>query len=172
MAAGPPVLGVPAATTAVAFPSQPAASWPCRPGRPGHQEGAMGVAHVGRGPGCTAVWGPRGSQGSTEWQGAGAGAAGLRLRAGWACQWPVGDTSFLTLGTREAGGKAGGASWQVAQSRVYRNQLPQPHRAGTLGGAQGPLWGTCPTPGLQPRPGAARCWLPATAGFVPAFQFQ
>lgn len=60
----------------------------------------MGAAPVGRGPGRTAVWGLRGSRGSAGWQGAGAGAAGLRLRAGGACQWQAGNTSFLTLGTR------------------------------------------------------------------------
>ena len=116
----------------------------------------MGAAPVGRGPGCTAVWGSRGSQGSTEWQGAGAGTSGLRLRAGWACQWPVGDASFLTLGTGEAGGKAGGGSWPVAQSRVYRNLLPQPHRAGRSEGAHAPRLASSPGRELH----AAGSWPP------------
>lgn len=47
---------------------------------------------------------------------------------------------------------------------------PQPHRAGPARGAHAPRLASGPAPaapGLRPGPRAARCWLPATAGFVP-----
>lgn len=134
-AAGPPAPGVLAAAVAGAFPSLPAASWPCGPGRPGHQGWVAGAAPSGRGPGRTAVWGPRGSRGSAGWQGA--GAAGLRLRAGGACQQRAGGASFSRWAPRDS-------SWRPAHSRVCRN------RTGPARGAQGPLQGSMP-----------RAWRPA-----------
>lgn len=84
VAAGTPAPGVLAAAAAGVSPSQPVASWPCELGHPGHQGWVAGVAPSGRGPGRTAVWGPRGSWDSAGWRGA--GAAWLRLKAGGACQ--------------------------------------------------------------------------------------
>lgn len=75
----------------------------------------MGAAPVGRGPAALQCGGLRGSRGSAGWRGAGAGAAGLRLRLAGHASGRAGNTPpFLTLGT-------GGGGWRVAHSRVYRN---------------------------------------------------
>lgn len=102
VAAGPPVPGVPAAAAAGASPSQPAASWPCGPGRPGHQEWAAGAAPVGRGPGRTAVWGPRGSRGSAGWQGGRGGGRRAQAEGWWGM--PVAGGRCLLLTPGAAGG--------------------------------------------------------------------